>query len=352
MYAHGYRSTGITLTVTNLPVRELAIQQGFAWAASSNRANGYNPEDGVKDTFILRDQFKQKVGAPKLTYIYGTSMGGHTVIASLEQYPDIYAGGLSECGVVSGIGEFDYLMSYSLLGAYFGGVDLVAPENRTPTVAGGLMTQKIVPTLGISATALSATGKQFRSGIINLTGGLRPFAEEGLAPYYPSDSQSGLGVLLDPSFKGKAATNVDVKYHLDDGLGIDDATLNAGVKRVMADPLARSFEQHYEFTRFKGNLKAPLLSIHDTGDSFVPISLEQQYRATVDASGTSSLLVQRAIRRFQHCDFTTAERARAWNDLVAWVTNGIRPQGEDLRNLLDAGRQWTDPLRPDDPGHP
>ncbi|MCA1554681.1 MAG: alpha/beta hydrolase, partial [Chloroflexi bacterium] len=88
LYAHGYRGVAPQLTITNLPVRELAIQQGVAWGASSYRANGYNPEDGVQDTLILRELFKQKVGVPKRTYIYGSSMGGHIVVASLEQYPD------------------------------------------------------------------------------------------------------------------------------------------------------------------------------------------------------------------------------------------------------------------------
>jgi hypothetical protein len=54
-----------------------------------------------------------------------------------------------------------------------------------------------------------------------------------------------------------------------------------------------------------------------------------------------------------HCDFTPAERTRAWNDLVLWVTKGVRPEGEDfLGSMLDIGRKWTEPLRADDPGHP
>lgn len=65
------------------------------------------------------------------------------------------------------------------------------------------------------------------------------------------------------------------------------------------------------------------------------------------------MLVQRAVRRFTHCDFTAAERMHVWNDLVTWVTTGARPEGEDLRgSLADVGRKWTEPLLPDDPGHP
>lgn len=351
LYAHGFRSTTPQLNVTNLPVRELAIQQGFAWAASSFRANGYNPEDGVQDTLILRELFIQQFGTPKRTYIYGSSMGGHVVVASLEQYPDVYAGGLSECGVVSGIGEFDYLLSYVLLAGYFAGVDPTTLPKGDIQGASAMLTQKLYLALGESADKLTDKGKQFRSAVIHLTGGHRPFAEEGFANRYKANFEGGFGVLLDPSFKGRAATNVDVQYHVDPGL--DDAALNAGVKRVAADPNARNAEQHYEYTRFKGSLKAPLLTIHDTGDLFVPISLEQQYRATVDAAGASAMLAQRAIRRYQHCDFSPAERTRAWNDLVAWVAEGKRPDGNDLRgSLLEVGKMFTQPLRLDDPGRP
>src|SRR5207247_2531602 len=123
LYAHGWHG-GSSLTVDDLPIRALVVQQGFAWAASSFSVGGYVPEDGVKDTLALRDFFSQTVGAPKRTYIYGTSMGGHIVVASLEQHPAIYAGGLSECGVVNGVGGWDYFAAYTLLVAYFGAVHL------------------------------------------------------------------------------------------------------------------------------------------------------------------------------------------------------------------------------------
>jgi dienelactone hydrolase len=351
MYAHGFRGSIITLTVSNLPIREAVLQQGYAWAASSYRANGYNPEDGVQDTLILREWFKQNIGNPKRTYIYGTSMGGHITVASLEQYPDIYDGGLSECGVVSGIGEFDYLLSYTLLASYFAGADLTAAPSAAAAAA--TLTQQVVPTLGTAADKLTEAGKRFRSSVIHLSGGHRPFAEEGFAAYYLSNMPTGIGFLFGQTFKEKAVSNADFAYTIDPGFGVNPADLNKGVKRIKADPNARSFEQHYEFTRFKGNLRVPLLTIHNTGDTFVPISLEQQYRKTVDKAGASRLLVQRAVRRIMHCDFTPAERTRAWNDLVLWVTKGVRPEGEDfLGSMLDIGRKWTEPLRADDPGHP
>jgi pimeloyl-ACP methyl ester carboxylesterase len=352
MFAHGWNTTR-KLNVVNLPVRDLVIRQGAAWAASSYHAGGYNPDEGVQDTLILRELFKQKVGVPKRAFIYGRSMGGNVVVASLERYPDIYSGGLSECGGVNGIERLNYLLSYAALAGYFSGADFFAPEVKGPADVISLLNQKVYPALGTSADKLTDAGKRFRSAVINLGGGHRPFAEEGFAAAYRSNFDLAAIVITDTSFRGTALGNTDEKYHVDSELGVDDATLNAGVRRVAADPSARNFDTHYEFTRFKGNLKVPLLTIHGTGDSQVPIRAEQQYLEEVEASGTRRMLVQRAVRRLVHCDFSTAERNRAFTDLLGWVTTGAKPEGDDLRgSLLDVGKRWTEPLRQDDPGHP
>jgi hypothetical protein len=93
------------------------------------------------------------------------------------------------------------------------------------------------------------------------------------------------------------------------------------------------------------------MAIHGTGDLFVPISLQQRYRKIVDDAGRGELLVQRAMRRAGHCNFTDEERTRAFDDLVAWVATGVQPAGEDLSgDLSDAGRAFTQPFEEGDPG--
>jgi hypothetical protein len=42
---------------------------------------------------------------------------------------------------------------------------------------------------------------------------------------------------------------------------------------------------------------------------------------------------------------------KAFDDLVAWVTKGARPAGDDLSaSLANAGMTFTNPLREGDPG--
>jgi hypothetical protein len=41
--------------------------------------------------------------------------------------------------------------------------------------------------------------------------------------------------------------------------------------------------------------------------------------------------VQRAIRDVGHCSFASQEFVRGFVDLTAWVEDGVRPAGDDVR---------------------
>jgi hypothetical protein len=56
--------------------------------------------------------------------------------------------------------------------------------------------------------------------------------------------------------------------------------------------------------------------------------MEQHYAVDVARHGQSRLLVQRAIRTINHCEFSPAEAGVAWDDLVRWVEDGDRPAGD------------------------
>jgi hypothetical protein len=66
LYAHGFVSNagaqGAALRVGNSPIREHQIKQGYAWAASSYRCNGYVPGQGLLDTMALTDLFTKSNG--------------------------------------------------------------------------------------------------------------------------------------------------------------------------------------------------------------------------------------------------------------------------------------------------
>jgi hypothetical protein len=79
-----------------------------------------------------------------------------------------------------------------------------------------------------------------------------------------------------------------------------------------------------------GEFKIPVVSIHTLGDLFVPFSMQQVYQQRAAAKGNADWLVQRAIRGASHCDFTTAEQVRAFEDMVVWEQTGVKPAGDDV----------------------
>ncbi len=348
-YAHGFRGNATRLTVTMPLIRQFLIDHGYAWAASSYTKNGYQPGAGARDTYALRAVFAEKVGQPKHQYLYGQSMGGHVVVYSLEHYPTAYDGALSECGVVAGSQILDYFLSWGALASYFAGVNFtsVATDAR---LLDQRLKDDIAPALGLPG-GLTAKGRAFEDAIENLTGGPRPFFNEGFLLQYVPNFFVLRDATAQPGPGNAAAGNARTIYRIDPGFGVTSAQLNREIARVAANPAFRDPATYPEFAPETGKIERPLLTIHGTGDLFVPISQEQAYRKIVDAAGRGNLLVQRAIRRPGHCNFSAQEREQAFSDLVAWVTQGRKPAGDDLSgDLTNIGRRFTDPLAAGDPG--
>lgn len=350
MYAHGFRASGDDVYVSNPlgPLRQLFISQGFAWAASSYSENFYVPGIGADDTMDLLAKFEQNYGKPKRTFLVGESMGGNVVALLLEHFPQRFDGALAVCGALGGEEEIDYLASWAMVAEYVTGVTI--PIGKGPAPMALALLTKVPQALG-DPDAPTPAGERFRSVVRELTGGERPFFEEGFARNFTSNFAL---LILDPDRRTvavAAATNEDVEYMIDDSLGVSEGDLNDGVRRLAASPLARDAVAHPDAVPTTGRIERPLLTLHNTGDVFVPITQEVAYRDKVEAAGKADLLVQRAIRDGGHCLFSDAEYTRAWNDLVGWVEDGTKPDGDDFSgDLRDIGRKFTDPLRPDDPG--
>jgi hypothetical protein len=199
--------------------------------------------------------------------------------------------------------------------------------------------------------APTPAGLRFTSLIREITGGERPFFLEGMQEQYLANFGF---LLIDPGRETpltKAATNEDILYEIDDALGLSDAKVDAEIRRIPPVPGFRDAGAYPDRVPTTGRIQVPLLTLHNTGDLFVPISHEVEYRAKAEAAGTGDLLVQRAIRAGGHCQFSEEERTAAWEDLVAWVRDGEKPAGDDLSgDLSDIGREFTNPIRPGDPG--
>jgi pimeloyl-ACP methyl ester carboxylesterase len=353
LWAHGYAANageqgsrlrvGVPGVGEGSPLRQHLVAEGFAWAASSYRCNGYVPGRGLLDTIALTDLFtKLNDGrAPSRIYLTGVSMGGHVTLLGLQEFPTTFAGGLALCP--SGPGEMDFLTSVAAASEFIAGVK-VTDATRDQDVA------KLTTILG-QPPDYTDKGRQLASVQVQISGGPRPFAIEGLASRF-TDNASTVADAKGREIWSRVASNSDVRYTIDDGLGLTGDAINAGVRRKAADSEARSARGTYEEAiPFDGRIERPLITVHGSGDLYVPISLEQSLKHSVDGAGKSSLLVQRVIRSPGHCNFSAEEQVDAFDALVAWARKGVKPEGDDvLGDLTNAGMKFTNPLRPGDPG--
>jgi pimeloyl-ACP methyl ester carboxylesterase len=332
LYAHGFRGTGLELTVSDPSIRTHLVAEGFAWAASSYSTNGYDVKQGVKDTHALGVLFRGLVGNPERTYLMGHSMGGHITGVAIEQYPAAYAGALPMCGVMGDVELFDFFLDFNLLAQALADwpAEFPPPADYLSTVV-----PAVKAALATSfPTGLTPEGEKLKAATELLTGGDRPTFDVAWTFWNATDFLFGLGV-GDGTVgvaTGVVAGNTDTVYQLDGdpALSGDEVALNDVVLRVAKDPQGVHPNGLAHIPSVQGSPSIPVVSLHTLGDLFVPFSMEQIYARRVAANGASELLVSRAIRDFGHCGFTTGEQVAAFADLVNWVENGVKPAGDDI----------------------
>ena len=349
LFAHGFVPNagpqGALLRVGVHRFREHVIKEGFAWAASSYRCNGYVPGQGLLDTMALVDLFKQANGgrAPQRTYLTGESMGGHVTLLGMQEFPTAFDGGLAMCP--AGPELFDYFAAMSAAAEVVTGVQFHAETLQQDAA-------KMVEIVG-KPPDYTEKGRQLASIQVQMSGGPRPFAAEGLAARFLANFATSPAALTGSTTPlNRAIDTAHFKYSIDEGLGLSADALNARARRKSGDAEMRGASSSFEeVAQFDGRIERPVLTMHGTGDLYVPIFLEQTLKRAVASAGNERLLVQRIYRIGSHCQFSQPEMTRAFDDLVKWVREGKKPEGDEVTgDLSNAGTKFTEPLRPGDPG--
>jgi ankyrin repeat protein len=261
----------------------------------------------------------------------------------MQEFPTMFAGGLAMCP--AGPELFDYFAAVSAAAEVVTGVQFHA-DTMQQDVA------KMTELLG-KPPDYTDKGRQLASVQIQISGGPRPFALEGLASRFLANMATSQGALVGSTTPlNRAIDTAHVKYAIDESLGLTADALNVKARRKTGDPQMRSANGQYEeVVPFDGRIERPLLTMHGTGDLYVPIVLEQVLKRAVVAAGNERLLAQRIYRIGAHCQFSQPEMIKAFDDLVTWVRQGTRPDGDEvLGDLRNAGLTFTTPLRANDPG--
>jgi pimeloyl-ACP methyl ester carboxylesterase len=329
VYAHGYVSPQEPLALpleeiqNFVPIIEVVLNSGFAFATSSYSKNGYAIEQAGEDLNALVAYFKQSVAPPdsvKKVLITGASEGGVIAAMLVEKFPKIYAGGLALCGPLGGMPtQIKYLGDFRVVFDYFfadvipldgiydftinDDVPIALPDWEN-AAGGGIKA-------AIRAAVADPLNKKKVSQLFKVTG-------VSADPDHPQKAAEAAVDLLKFSVLGTQDILETTDPETTDGNGRpfgnlsrryrgskDDRALNAGVERVESNAVGRRYVRDFYDTT--GNLKRPLVTLHTTDDPLVPFKHELIYALKVAHEGRSSKLVSIPVFRDGHCEFKVDE---------------------------------------------
>ena len=314
LYAHGYVQPDAPLAVPeNLidgtPIEDLINALGYAYAATSYRANGLVADVAVEDMALLEDEVRHTVRPdPVRVYIAGFSEGGLVAALAAERQPERYTGALAGCAPIGDfVRQIDYFNDVRVLFDYFfPGVIPGSPIDPPASVRAAWETTYA------PAVVAALTGDPAAALELAAVGGV-PF--EDLDPATLAQSVAGIlwyNVLgtadAQDRLGGQPYENQDRVYQG----SADDAALNQGVARFSANPAARAVLGRFETT---GDPGVPISILHTTADPIVPFFHQPLYADKVAASGASALLDRSDIDRAGHCAFTATEVLAAFGAL-------------------------------------
>jgi hypothetical protein len=308
--------------------------QGFAVAATSYSDNGWAVKEAVHDVAALTSYFRDTVAIPDSTLLVGFSLGSFPTMELAERTGGLYDGFLPACAVAAGAprawdGGLVELLAYDVAfgmpaawGTPADGDDDVDFDTEVlPTVVGQLL------------NPMNFARFEF----------MRLVGRVPLSPgYYPGGLLTNAFFFteargeLERRAGGPVAQNLTHTYTLGAGdraylnaIGMSSATIDSLLaamnarRTISPSPSARNYVEHY--ATFTGKLKHPVLTLHTTVDTLVPVQHEAAYAETVATAGRQDLLRQTYTNGTSHCGFSFVQILTAIQALDAWARTGTAP---------------------------
>jgi pimeloyl-ACP methyl ester carboxylesterase len=325
-YAHGIVDPQLPIALPSGddagPIRDALGEKGFAVAYSSFSENGYDFADGLRRTHQLRGIFTSTYGKPNRSFLLGHSLGGQIVQSLAEQYPSQYDGAVALCGVVGGTRkQINYIGDVRTM------FDLMYPNwlpgtstDNMPVVPGPADVQNAA-LFALSTDGFAGLGKIASIDQTHLAGRNAPELTQTLITALVYHAR-GLNDFVDRAHGHLLFDNSNTVYTSPVSAALA-GFVNGSIARYTASPDANAWlDNNYEPT---GNLRIPMLTLHNIHDPVVPFDHEAAYLAKATNAGSSANLRQRARNEYGHCNFGAALTASTVQDLVNWVTTGAPP---------------------------
>ncbi|GLQ99430.1 hypothetical protein GCM10007863_38500 [Dyella mobilis] len=292
MLMHGYQPVGAPI---KNPMRAADATSnflglGYAVAQSQYSSQGWAVGDAVVDNERLRRYFIHAFAQPAHTYIYGFSLGGMEVAASIEHYPHAYDGALITCGVTVSTPE---MVARGLL------TPLVAFDALIPGVLPDLTAPDSPPFIpaAVFDKALQAHPKE--AAILS-----RRLETTSFSLYYMALRE------IEHRAGGMPVDNRNTVYR---GFGDDDA-FNRKVHRYTGSPAAMDYARRN--VTLTGRIDIPLVMQWNTSDPTIPARFHSIYPEQVRAAGDSKWLTVLPPFGEGHCNFPAEQTVVQFNTLL------------------------------------
>jgi hypothetical protein len=332
VFAHGYVAPDEPLgipdyAIDGIPLSALVTEEGFVYATSSFPRNGLAIQEGIDDLEHLGATVRDACGLPGPILLAGASEGGAITALALER-SHVFWGGLALCGPIGSFqkqinhyGDFRVVFDYFFPGVLPGTAidpdptgDVRANWEEAEEEGGIPYVDRIALALQSNPSATQQLLKVLR------------------VPVDPADPVTSIGEAVIRNLW----YNVFATYDAQAQLGgqpfgnrwrfytgsSNDFWLNLKVKRYRADDRARlEIAANYETS---GQLDAPVVTMHTTGDPIVPYWHELFYRWKTCRSGSWAMHTNLPVFKYGHCTFDAIEATTAFA-LLAYKVNAPAP---------------------------
>ena len=341
-YAHGVGDPNEPVDLNDnafSAIRDILGAQGFAIAYSSWSANGMDVKDAAIRVHQLRGILAGELQkTPSRSFLLSSSLGGAVALDLLQTYPVQYDGALLVCGMVGGpaleiqwAGNVRVLFDLFYPGALPGSASAMPPDAPPVTLSQVAAAVQSNPTPLFLIASLTQTPLAYVPVGNPLNPSSTAFQTLVGSLFGPLSLHSRLVNNLNDLAHGHAYfDNSATTYSLGQNPVLPASVLqpladlaNANVGRYAMDAAGRTFMEH--FPAPTGDLRVPVLTLHNTWDPAMPLLHEKAlYEKTVAAGETRNLL-QRLYPAYGHCTIPAAVLAQNFSDMVNWVTTGVKP---------------------------
>jgi len=297
MLMHGYQPVGAPIKTPMVAADSTPVflKKGYAVAQSQYASQGWAVGDAIVDNERLRQYFVRTLARPTHTYIYGFSLGGLEVAASIERYPHTYTGAMITCGLTVSTPDFMARGVLTPLVAFDALIPGVLPDLAAPDSPAFISPDDFTKALQTHPKQAALLEKRLQE---------TPATMPALSLYY---------MALREFERRAGGMPVDNRKTVYRGFG-DDAAFNRQIHRYAGSPDAMAYARRN--VTLTGHIATPLVMQWNLSDPTIPARFHGIYPDQVRAAGNGKWLTVLAPAGSGHCDFTEAQTAAAFDTLV------------------------------------